>query len=68
MAKAKAAPLPATLGRQVESPNQGELAARLFVKSYVPAGGLTAEHLAKCAIEAAVAFCEAYETHRLTKE
>ncbi len=68
MAKAETAPLPAQLGRQVESPNQGELAARLFVKSYVPDGGRTAEQYATRAIETAVVFCKAYETHRLTKE
>ncbi len=68
MAKAKADSRPAQMGRQVESPNQGELAARLFVKSYVPDGGRTKEHYAMRAIKAAAAFCEAYETHRLTKE
>lgn len=44
-------------------PNVGELAARLFVHHYKP-GGLTDEHQAQMAIDAAEAFVRVYETHR----
>ena len=63
MAKAKTDARPATPGRPEQAPDKAELAARLFVKSYVPDGSYTAEHHAKRAIEAAKAFCEVYENH-----
>ena len=45
------------------TPSEGELAAQLFVKLFVPGTARTPEHLANQAIEAARTFVEVYDNH-----
>lgn len=65
---AKAKSPPAKRGRgpaaNTTVPDQGDLAARLFVKLYSAGGGRTPTHYAETAIKAAEAFLEVYEKHR----